>query len=146
MKVLHSPIQFCLHFLRQSYFRLAIPCFTRGTGRTTIAVDARRWFNWHSSLLWRLMISSVELSTVAQSSFFSCGKVTVISNDLISIPQNCIFWHGSSTEFLRFIRKPRFWKKCIRVSLGSVSSSFEEAISRISSRKLISRTYNTLNR
>ena len=79
MKVLHSPVQFCLHFLRQSYFRLAIPCFTRGAGRTAIAVDAKRWFNWHSSLLWRLMTSSVDLSTVAQSSFFSLVERSVSS-------------------------------------------------------------------
>ena len=78
--------------------------------------------------------------------FFSCGRVSVISIEFISIPKNCIFWHGSSTDVLWFIRKPRFWIRYIRVSVVRVSSSLEEAIRRISSRKIISRIYSFLNR
>ena len=40
------------------------------------------------------------------SLFFSCERVSVISTELTSIPKNCIFWHGSNTDFLRFIEKP----------------------------------------
>ena len=78
--------------------------------------------------------------------FFYCGRVSFISIELISIPKNFIVWHGSSTDFLRFIRKPRFWRRYIRLFFGSVSSSFEEVISRILSRKIISRKYSFHNR
>ena len=47
--------------------------------------------------------------------FLSCGSVSVTSIELTSIPKNAIFWHGSSTEFLLFIKKTRFWRRYISV-------------------------------
>ena len=130
MKILHLPIQFCLHVCRQSYFWVLISCYSnskicyrymaqycKGAGRTAIAVDARQPFNWLSSLL-----------------------------EADVLPRNCILWHCSSTDFLQFIWNPRFWIKYSRESYASVSSSFKEAIGRILLRKIISRTSGFLNR
>ena len=120
--------------------------YCRGAGRTAIAVDARQPINYLSSLMEAVDSRSRSWHCYTIFPFFSLGRVSVISIELTSIPKNCIFWHGSSTDFLRFIKKPRFWRRYIRVPLANVSSSFEAAISRISSRKMIIRTYNFLNR
>ena len=77
--------------------------FCRGAGRTTIAVDARQPTNWFSSLMEVDDFPSRSWHCFTIFSFFSWGKVSVISMELTFIPKNCIFWHSSSTDFLWFI-------------------------------------------
>ena len=74
--------------------KICCRCMARqceGAGRTAIAVDARRLINWLSFLMGADNFPSKFWHCFIIFPFFSCGRVSVISVELISIFKNCIF-------------------------------------------------------
>ena len=127
--------------------------YCRGAGRTAIAVDARRPINWLSSL----MEADDFHSRSSQSSLLSLGEGSVsfllswlpypkiVYFDMVRVLIFCdLSKNPDSEEDISNVQnRPQ---GCIFFSPTKFKIPFDEAISSISSRKIISLTYSFLNR
>ena len=119
--------------------------YCRGAGRTEIVVAVNRPTRWVNSLIVTDNLLSGDWHCWTIWSFSSWVRPRVIFTESISIPRNCITWHGWRTDFI-FIKNPKPCKRNVKVSLASVIFSTDEAMIKISSRNIIRRTFSFLNR